>query len=385
MKKTILIISFSHLQKDPRVLRQVQALSSDYNLYTIGLSPVNTTIPNLLHSYNRNNLFFKLLRVVLSITKLFNCYLAIVLKQYQLDKQFKKIHFDLILCNDVDALPLGFAISNKKIPVWADLHEYSPREFENSFLWRLYFQSYKIWLCRKYLPLVNYISVVCNGIAKEYEKNFNITTNSIITNAAFYHADLKPIIPKSPIKIIHHGAAMPNRKIEVMIDMMQYLGNEYELNMMLVVNGESQHDYLDKLRTKALDVGKKIHFLETVSTNQIPMLINSFDIGLYILEPSGFNELYALPNKFFEFIQARLCLAVSPNPEMSSIVNQSKLGIVSKDYTAQSMATAIEQLSLEDIFAYKSNADLYAWEYSADKNIQHMQAIVKSLLDKLIA
>lgn len=381
-KKNILIIANSHLNKDPRILRQVRALENDYNIYTIGLSSVKSDIANLVDFYKQNNLFFKLLRLFFSIRYQFNSYSKIVLKQYELNSKIKTIKFDLIICNDVDTLPLGFKVSNTKVPIWADLHEYSPKEFEHSILWKLYYQPYKTWLCSNFLPNVNHISVVCDGIAKEYENNFQIVTNSIITNATFFNPDLTPTLPSQKIQIIHHGAAMPNRKIESMIEMMNYLDDNYELYLMLVVSGSVQQDYIKSLKSKAHLINKNIYFIDAVPTSQISGLINKYDIGLYILEASGFNELYALPNKFFEFIQARLCIAVSPNPEMASIVNKSKLGIVSKDHQPKNMAKAIAELSKDEIYAYKLNAHKEAWEYSAEKNLLLMQNITKLVIEK---
>jgi glycosyltransferase involved in cell wall biosynthesis len=381
-KKNILIIANSHLNKDPRILRQVSALENEYHIYTIGFSPVKNDISNLVDLYKQNNIIFKLLRLFFSFTYQFNAYSKIVLNQYKLNEKIKEIKFDLILCNDVDTLPLGFKISENKVPIWVDLHEYSPKEFENNILWRLYYQPYKTWLCSTYLPKVNHISVVCEGIAKEYENNFKITTHTIITNATFFNSELTPSLPKQKIQIIHHGAAMPNRKIESMIEMMHYLDNNYELYLMLVVTGSVQHEYISSLKSRALEISKNIFFLDAVPTNQIAATINKYDIGLYILEASGFNELYALPNKFFEFIQARLCIAVSPNPEMASIVKKSKLGIVSNDHHPENMAKAIAVLSKDEIFEYKSNAHKEAWEYSAEKNLQLMQHIAKSVIEK---
>ena len=381
-KKNILIISFSQLNKDPRIIRQVAALEKDYNLYTIGITPVSNEISNLIDFYGQNNIFYKLLRLFFSLTNQFNSYANIVLKQYKLNSIVEKIHFDIILCNDIDTLPLGFKISKKNVPIWVDLHEYSPKEFEHNLLWRLYYQPYKTFLCNKFLPNVNYTSVVCEGIAREYENNFKITTNKIITNASFYNTELVPTILEDKIKIIHHGAAMPNRKIELMIDMMNYLDNNYSLYLMLVVSGSKQQEYINKLKLKANSINKNIYFIDTVPTNLISSTINKFDIGLYILEPSGFNEHFALPNKFFEFIQARLCLAVSPNPEMASIVNKFKLGIVSEDFKANSMAYAISKLSQDEIVSYKTNSNNNAWEFSADKNLLIMQNVAKKIIEE---
>jgi hypothetical protein len=38
--KTVLIISYSPLHRDPRILRQIQALKDKYKIITIGYTPV---------------------------------------------------------------------------------------------------------------------------------------------------------------------------------------------------------------------------------------------------------------------------------------------------------------------------------------------------------
>ena len=56
--------------------------------------------------------------------------------------------------------------------------------------------------------------------------------------------------------------------------------------------------------------------------HEIVDTIAEYDIGLFILSPINFNYYHALPNKLFEFIQARLAIAVSPSPEMARIVHR---------------------------------------------------------------
>jgi hypothetical protein len=373
IKKNILIIAFSHLYKDPRIIRQVKAFKDDYNVYTIGFAPVNDDIPNLLIKYKRNNLVLKLIRLLLSITRLLSAYSTIVQKQYIIDSKVYNTDFEFILCNDVDSLPLGFKISKNIIPIWADLHEFSPREFENKFTWKLYFQPYKYWLCKSFLSRANYITVVCSGIAKEYEKLFNVSVDGIVTNATFYESNLLPNYPGEKIKLIHHGGAMPNRKLDNMVQMMRYLDDNYILYLMLVSNGEAQIEYLESLKRTVNEYKLNVLFLEPVKTELIASTINKFDIGIFILEPVGFNELYALPNKFFEYIQSRLCLAISPNPEMAKIISESKLGVLSDDFTPIKMAKVIANLNRDDIYYYKMNSHDNAFKYSADNNIIFMK------------
>ena len=101
---------------------------------------------------------------------------------------------------------------------------------------------------------------------------------------------------------------------------------------------------------------------------QIVETINQFDIGLYILEPYSFNGLMALPNKFFEFVQGRLAIAIGPSPEMMRLVNKYNLGIVSDDYSPQTMAKLLNNLSAEKIQFFKEQSNRSAYELSSMKN-----------------
>jgi hypothetical protein len=61
---------------------------------------------------------------------------------------------------------------------------------------------------------------------------------------------------------------------------------------------------------------------------EIVPLSNAYDIGLYLLPPSSFNNLHALPSKFFEFLQALLAIAIGPFQEMARIVREFRYKVV---------------------------------------------------------
>ena len=81
--------------------------------------------------------------------------------------------------------------------------------------------------------------------------------------------------------------------------------------------------------------------------------INEYDIGLYLLNPSGFNNEMALPNKLFEFIHARLAVAIWPSPEMARVVKEYDLGVVSDEFSIPSMAKHLNALGVENITHFK--------------------------------
>ena len=140
-----------------------------------------------------------------------------------------------------------------------------------------------------------------------------------------------------------------------------------------------QKNYYDYLVERASKY-KNISFEEAVEVDKISGYINQFDIGLYILENSCFNHEYSLPNKLFEFIQARLCLAISPNIEMKNIVDKYQLGLVSEDFTARSMANKIVSLTPDKIMYYKQQSHKFAYELSSDKTEKLILEEVNKLL-----
>jgi len=181
------------------------------------------------------------------------------------------------------------------------------------------------------------------------------------------------------IGLIHHGGAMKGRKLELMIKMMKYLDpDKYELTFMLVRSDPEYYNYLVKISQKY----GNIRFIEPVCFSEITNTLNNYDIGIYILKPANYNDKHALPNKLFEFIQARLAIAIGPSVEMVKIVDRYNLGVHSKDFSPKSLAKAIIQLTPEKIMEYKRNSDKYAKELSAEENINKIREIIAELAEK---
>ncbi|WP_334092967.1 hypothetical protein [Helicobacter typhlonius] len=179
------------------------------------------------------------------------------------------------------------------------------------------------------------------------------------------------------IRIIHHGYASPDRKIEGMIETMDYVDSRFHLDLMLVPN--YQRDYYQTLQAM-VEKRKNVRILPPVSFEEIIPFSAQYDIGFYILKPANFNHLYALPNKFFEFIQARLAIAISPNPEMARLTKQYNLGIISKDFSAKEMAQSLNALTKEQILQYKENANQTAKILNAEKEGEKVLGVLEEVL-----
>ena len=179
------------------------------------------------------------------------------------------------------------------------------------------------------------------------------------------------------ITIIHHGAVNSERKLELTIKMMKYLDpQKYELYLMLVP--EKNNPYFLSLKGLARQFSN-VHFVNPVPTNKIAKEINRYDIGLFLIPPTNFNYAHCLPNKFFEFVQARLAIAVGDSPEMKSYIEKYGLGVSAKKNTAKAMAEEIARLSEADIMSFKQKSHKYAKELSSEVNMQKIRDIVKDL------
>ena len=372
----ILIISFSVIHTDPRVMRQVRLLENRYDVTVAGFGPkpdANVEFVDLIRPLN--GLPTKLWwggKLLLGLSESY--YWSRPEVRSALAK-LDGLAFDLLLANDISALPLALRLADER-PVLMDAHEYSPREFDDKWLWRLLFGRYHHDLCRRYLPQAAGMVTVCQGIADEYERHYGVVPG-VVHNAPLNQM-LQPSKGESGrIRLVHHGAAIRSRHLETMIDVMAFLDSRFTLNFMLV---ESDPSYMRELRERA-GADARIRFVQPVPMPDICKTLNEYDIGIYLLPPVNFNHEHALPNKFFEFIQARLAVAVGPSPEMVRILDNYAFGVVAKSFRPIDLATALNAIAEDDMTRFKAAADVAA----ASVNYETAGKVLLSKIEHLLA
>ena len=145
----------------------------------------------------------------------------------------------------------------------------------------------------------------------------------------------------------------------------------------------SWDEALDEIaaRLKALAAGNpRIAFRDPVAPLRIVPESTHYDIGLFLLEPVNFNYEHALPNKIFEFIQARLAVAIGPSPEMARLVRRYDCGVVAPSFEPRAMAAALNALTPAEIDRLKANAHRAAKVHHAAENAARLRAIASSVL-----
>lgn len=373
MKKKTLIICFNYLNRDPRILRQISWLKDESDLTTLGYSASGAA--NVKHiefaPQINKDLSVKFRRAAKYFSRDYESYYWNS-EMKELSKRAKVHAYDTIIANDIDTLPLAFAIAGENTEIFFDAHEYAPLEHEESLKFRVLRQPFVEYLCEKYIPKASKAVTVCQGIAELYEQNYK-KKFGVITNAAEFREVKPSAVDPEKIRLIYHGGANRSRRLENKIEMMNFLDERYELNFMLL----GDEKYIEDLKQKAAP-NKNIKFLPPVPFTEIIDFTNQFDIGVYSLAPTNTNNRLALPNKLFEFVQARLAIAIAPSTEMKRIVETHDLGAVAEDFQAKSLADAVKRMSPDKIRHYKDQADKSAFDLSAEKNKEIFLRIFKS-------
>jgi hypothetical protein len=146
---------------------------------------------------------------------------------------------------------------------------------------------------------------------------------------------------------------------------------------MLLPGYDSYWDYLVNL----VNTRNNVRIIPSVKMQEIIPTIKKYDIGVFIVPPANFNLKHTLPNKLFEYIQARLAVAIGPSPEMQEIVKKYQCGFISDDFSPKSMAELLNRQTAESIYQFKMNADIAAGELNNEKNFVALECLLSSLLE----
>ncbi len=258
---------------------------------------------------------------------------------------------DFIAVHDLRLLPVALALRGARGRVLFDAREYYPRHYEDLLWWRLTYRRFNRELCRRYLPRADAVVTVSPGLGAEYAREFGVACRVLPSLPAPLALEPQPVTP-GQVRLVHHGLASPSRRLEGMIRMMDHLPARFSLDLILM---PADAAYLARLRTLCA-ARSRVRLLPPLPFAELVAATNRYDVGVFLVPPVSFNLRFALPNKFFEFVQARLMIAIGPSPEMARYVREHDLGVVAADFAPASLAAALATLSDAEIARFKANA-----------------------------
>ena len=353
-KKRIIISVTSDLCTDQRVQKVAKTLQKgNFDVLLIGRkllqSPdFESSLPNRRFQllFNRGPLFYAEYNIRLFLFLLFQ-------------------KADIFLSNDTDTLLANFFASKiRRKKLVFDAHELFPEVPE--VVHRKWVKAIWTGIENFIFPKLTFCYTVSQSIADYYNKKYRIAMQVIrnvpdkIIERQKTNKD-KTLAFENKKIILYQGALNIGRGLEWIINAMPYIDNA-----ILVIIGEG--DISDELRKKvtANKVSEKVVFLGRINGKKLKEYTLCADVGLCLLENKGLSYYYSLPNRIFDYMQAGVPVLASNFPEIATIVNSCKSGMLIDYYEPQYIAQVIAQMLTDyqekDRTRIKKQAENFSWE-----------------------
>ena len=189
-RPTLLIISFSRIISDARVLKQVALLRDDYEVTTCGYGEAPAGVAEHVE-IPESLIAWRLDRLSTVLRRFERTYWNQEVVAWAFEHLEVRAH-DIVLANDVETVPLALALE-PRFGVHSDLHEYAPRQKEDLRRWKQFVAPYQRYLCRRYVTRASSWTTVASGLAEEYHREFGFTPEVVVNAAPLQSLDPGPV------------------------------------------------------------------------------------------------------------------------------------------------------------------------------------------------
>ena len=296
-----------------------------------------------------------------------------------------KTKFEVIVANDLDTLPackLAAKLKNAELvfdshELFTEVPELVGRDIVKG-IWKR--------MERMFIPGTKYAYTVCQSIADVYKNEYKLDFEVVRNVGRFrFENELPQREANKKKKIIYQGVLNKGRGLELVIEAMRYLS---DCELIIAGSGDIE-DELKQLVEK-LNLQEKCIFLGKVPYKELWNYTSTADLGFSLEEDLGLNYRYALPNKLFDYVQARIPVLVSDLPEMSALVEQFSIGEVVRERIPEKLAMQILDM-LNDEKANQArfiNLSIAArelcWEREQDKLIVLYRKVHDAVIHKSV-
>lgn len=399
-KNTAWIISYTPVAKEPRVIRQAEALiKAGWRVVVFGIKgvtevpkdwhfvPLPDSLPKEDHEawkrlfgerigaigysfYLRAQRMLRFVAIVVARFGVFpqvkllgaRCFQRMQLPFHWKRKAISRYWSDepamrpqLVLCHDYFTADIAISIAKRSdAAVVVDCHEYACGQYVHLTNWTKWHRPYVYALQDFYLKQMSAVTTVCDGIAELIRQDHHLKCPvQVVRSTPFYEP--QPFRPTGEtITVLYHGEIFASRGIHVAIRSMQYWRPEFRM----LLRGNADVGYLDELRAIAKEVGvqDRLTIEPAVPFADIIRAANQADIGYFVHEDLSAQRRFALPNKFFEYVMAGLALCVSDLPEMARLVHHYGMGQLVNDCDPKAVAEVMNRFDRHMIDTMKQRS-----------------------------
>lgn len=365
--RRVLVVCYSDLANDPRVLKQINWLASaGWQVDSLGFGehPPHVSVHHALSTRERSSVAVALAMMLLPKRLRFR-----YLTQHRVPKELDLKNYDAVVINEIDLLPwveqMRRNVPTQKLHL--DLHEFHeydapagiPQPFESKL------RSYHSWK-RSLIGKIRFdsISTVAPGIAKLYESEFGLGGIQLVLNSKPYLETKPSQVDESRIELLYHGYAQMERGLAVLLEAATQLDARFSVNMMLT----GPVSEIDAVKQLAAQKNVAVNWLDPVPMSEVSTFINRFDLEVIFYPPNNPNLLHSFPNKFFESLQARLALVIGHSPSMQAVLEEYQNGFVVEGWSAEDLARTLNLIDGARIQQAKDHAAAAAAELNEEND-----------------
>lgn len=432
--RSVLILAAANIATCPRAMRMVEILKDGYEVSVMGIDNDDGSkmpqvfvkdanhnaiaIPSFSYPAYKKRNFYEEIKLYGNVALKRWDKLSFTHNRLKIIEHLAKYHYDVVICHDLLLLPVLFAgleqgakmflmrkpqtqdsqtsrvnvsseVNNKlsqhninkqkATKVIFDAREFYPLQNTSSLRWRVLFKRFNTYLVKTYAKKADVILTVSPKFIEMYQAHFHLNPTLLMSLPPYYA--LKPqMCDNKHIKILYHGALNANRGIDKLIKLCAMLDKRFYIDF-IFTGGTQKFRKKIESHIKALQSqGANVRILPPVSLEQIIPFGNSYDIGLLYIPPHNHNLLATLPNKFFEYIQSNLALALPPLPQIMPFILRYSNAFVAEDFSIKALAEVLKNVSVDEIMRKKWASHTAAQELNLSQNTQKVRDIIKRLL-----
>lgn len=271
--------------------------------------------------------------------------------------------YAVVVSNDLDTLPACYlAWRWRRFKLIFDSHELfsEAAELSDNRLARRVWRALERWL----LPRVPVGLTVSESIRAEYRRRYGVDFHVLRNIPPRLDLSSLPLptlnLDPSVHYLILQGTGINrDRGAEEAVEALVHLPENFHL--IVAGDGDVMEALIQRVRSRHL--GQRVHFTGRLPYRQLMALTTRCWAGLSLDKPTCLNYLYSLPNKIFDYIQARIPVVVSPIPEPAKIVLEHGVGVVARAVTPEAVAEAVmalEKALARDAVGWKQRLDAAA-------------------------
>ena len=160
---------------------------------------------------------------------------------------------------------------------------------------------------------------------------------------------------KEQFVIMYHGGITSGRGIEQLIRLLAI-----NINVDGIILGNGEENYIQSLKrlSEDLSVQNRLIIHEAVPIEVLWKYVGAVDLSLMMIQPSAKSYYYALPNKFFESVQALTPIVASDFPEMKRLIDKYEIGLTCDPTDIDAINSCVERMRTDKTFYTRCKENL---------------------------